>query len=155
MPIMRTQTSPTRRFALWSVGPWILFLLAALGCLQYFQHGERAYLIGAVVVMLISGGAILRLPWARPSLQILSVLLAIWSLVTAVLMFRQWGGFALARQQALAEPQFSELAVWLVDRAQRTWEVGLGLKIVAIPLLLWLAWQLGRPVVRAQFKARR
>jgi hypothetical protein len=30
----------------------------------------------------------------------------------------------------------------------------LALKAVAIPLLLWLAWQLGRPAVRAQFRRR-
>jgi hypothetical protein len=42
----------------------------------------------------------------------------------------------------------------MIARAERTWQVGLALKAVAIPLLLWLAWQLGRPAVRAQFRRR-
>ena len=32
---------------------------------------------------------------------------------------------------------------------------GLGLRLIAAPVLLWLAWQLGQPAVRLQFKARR
>jgi hypothetical protein len=43
----------------------------------------------------------------------------------------------------------------MIDRSQRTYEVGLALKALAIPLLLWLAWQLGRPSVIAQFQLRR
>ncbi|MEP6897779.1 MAG: hypothetical protein ABI870_04520 [Rhodanobacter sp.] len=148
----RAATPSARRFALWGIGPWILLLLAALGCLQYFQHAEYVYMVAAVLTMVICGGSILRQAWARPGLQVLAVLLAAWSLVTGVLMFRQWDAFALARQHALAQPRLGDLAVWMIDRAQRTWQVGLALKAIAIPLLLWLAWQLGRPAVREQFK---
>jgi hypothetical protein len=42
----------------------------------------------------------------------------------------------------------------MIARAQRTWQIGLALKMVAIPVLCWLAWQLGQPLVRAQFRSR-
>jgi hypothetical protein len=47
------------------------------------------------------------------------------------------------------------MALWMIARAQRTWQVGIALKLAAIPALLWLAWQLGRPAVRTQFRSRR
>jgi hypothetical protein len=71
-----------------------------------------------------------------------------------VLMLQQWGDFDTARQHARAQPQLSDVALWMIARAERTWQVGLALKAAAIPLLLWLAWQLGRPAVRAQFRPR-
>jgi len=79
----------------------------------------------------------------------------VWALVSGVLMLQQWGDFDTARQHALAQPQLGEVALWMIARAERTWQVGLALKAAAIPLLLWLAWQLGRPAVRVQFRPRR
>lgn len=154
MPVTARADRPSvRRFALWGVGPWILLLLAALGCVQYLQHGEYIYMVAALVVIAVCAGCILRLSWSRNALRVVAVLLALWWLISAVLMLQQWSAFDVARQHALAQPQFSELALWLIARAQRTWQVGLALKAVAVPLLLWLAWQLGRPAVKEQFKA--
>lgn len=156
MPLaVRAGTPAARRFSLWAIGLWVLLLFAALGAVQYLQHGEYPYLAGALVIIVICAGCILRQAWARPAMRVLAVLLAIWSLVTGILMLQQWGDFETARQHALAQPQLGELALWLVARAKRTWQIGLVLKAVAIPLLLWLAWQLGRPAVRMQFKRRR
>jgi hypothetical protein len=87
-------------------------------------------------------------------MRVLCVALVLWALVSGALMLSQWDRFALARQHALAQPQLADLALWLIARAQRTWQVALGLKALAVPLLLWLAWGLGRPAVRAQFKHR-
>jgi hypothetical protein len=144
--------STKTRFALWGVGPWILLLLAAIGAVQHLQHGEYLYLIAALVVIVACAGCILRLDWARHALRVVAVLLALWSLVTAILMLQQWDMFEHARQHAQAQPQVSDLALWMIARAQRTWQVGLALKVVAVPLLLWLAWLLGRPAVKEQFK---
>ena len=143
-----------RRFAAWAVAPWLLLLLAVFGGIQYLRHGEYLYLVAALVVMVVAAGCVMRQGWARPAMQVLAVLLALWALLSGALMLRQWGEFELARQQALAQPQVGQALVFLIDRAQRTWEVGLVLKAVAIPLLLWLAWGLGRPGVRAQFRVR-
>jgi hypothetical protein len=156
MPLaVRADTAPVRRFEAWAIAPWILLLFAAMGCLQYLQHGEYAYLLAAVVVIVVCAGCILRQAWARPSMRVLAAALALWALVSGGLMLRQWGDFELARQHALAQPQLGAIALWLVARARRTWLVALAWKAIAIPLLLWLAWQLGRPTVRAQFRPRR
>jgi hypothetical protein len=83
------------------------------------------------------------------------VLLACWAVYSGVAMWQGRGQFELARQAALANPQMGELALMLVERAQRTFNVVIGIKAVAVPLLLWLAWVLGRPAVAAQFHTRR
>ena len=151
----RADTPSAHRFALWSIGLWVLLLLSAMGCVQYLQHADYAYLLAGLVVIVVCVGGILRQAWARPVLRALAVLLALWSLVSGVLMLQHVGDFARARQDALSQPQLADMALWLIARAQRTWQVGIALKALAVPLLLWLAWQLGRPAVRAQFLARR
>jgi hypothetical protein len=156
MPLAgRSDTASARRFSVWPIGVWILLLLAAMGSVQYLQHAEYAYLLAALLVIAVCAGCILRQAWARPITQVVAVLLALWALVSGVLMLQQWGDFETAREHAQALPQLGEVALWMIARAQRTWQVGLALKAIAMPLLLWLAWQLGRPAVRAQFKRRR
>lgn len=156
MPLaVRAEPSPVRGFAAWAIAPWILLLIAALGCVQYLQHGEYVYLAAGLLVVAVCAGCILRQAWARPTMRVLAVLLALWALASGVLMLHQWGDFAVARQHALAQPQLGDVALWFINRAQRTWQVGLVLKALAIPLLLWLAWVLGRPTVCAQFRHRR
>lgn len=155
MPLaVRAAPASTRRFSAWAVGPWVLLLFAAMGFVQYLRHAEYVYLVAALLVIVACAGCILRQAWARPTMQLLAVLLAVWALASGVLMLQQWGDFDTARQHALAQPQLSDVALWMIARAERTWQVGLALKAAAIPLLLWLAWQLGRPAVRAQFRPR-
>lgn len=141
----------SRRFSLWKVVVWMLLLFASLGAVQYLQHAEYLYLIGSLVVITICAASILRLAWSRVAMQVMACLLALWTLVTAVLMALHWGDFEVARQHAQSQPQLRELALFIIARAQRTWQIGLALKVVAIPVLCWLAWQLGRPSVRSQF----
>jgi O-antigen ligase len=157
MPLMvHAGNAPARRFSAWTIGVWVLLLFAALGAVQYLQHAEYPYLVAALVVFVTCAGCILRQAWARPTLLVLAVLLAAWSVVSGVLMLRQWGDFETARQHALTmQPQLGEAAQWMIARARRTWQVGLALKAIAVPFLLWLAWQLGRPAARAQFRPRR
>lgn len=156
MPLaVRADTASARRFSVWAIGPWIVLLFAAMGAVQYLQHAEYAYLLAALLIFVVCAGCIMRLAWARPTMQVLAVLLALWALASGVLMLQQWGDFETARQHAQAQPQLGEVALWMIARAQRTWQVALALKALALPLLLWLAWQLGRPSVRAQFRPRR
>lgn len=133
---------------------WLVLLFAALGAVQYMAHAEYVYLLASIIVIAVCAGGILKLRWARPAMQVSAVLLVLWSIATALSMLRQWGEFEVARQHAQNEPQMRELALWMVARAQRTWQVGIALKALAIPTLAWLAWQLGRPLVRAQFRSR-
>lgn len=156
MPALPDGAAPAKqRFAAWAIGPWMLLLLAAFGLVQYLRQAEYVYLAAALVVVVVSAGCIMRQGWSRPAMQVLALLLAVWSLVTAVLMLQQGGDFALARQHALAQPQLGDVAVWLIARAERTWQIGIALKLLAIPALLWLAWRLGRPAVKIQFRPRR
>ncbi len=157
MPLlMRADGAPVRRFSLWMTAVWIVMLFAALGAVQYLKHAEYPYLLAAVVVIAVCAGCVLRLRWARPTMRVVTWLLIIWTVATAVLMLRQWGDFEAARQHVQSEPALRQLALWMIARAQRAWEVGLALKCVSVPVLLWLAWQLGRSSVRAQFsRARR
>lgn len=154
-PLSPSEGRRPRRFALWAVGPWVLLLLAAFGAVQYLQHAHFASLIVALAVIGVCAGCILRQAWARPAMQVLALLLAAWAAVTGVLMLRQWGDFELARQQLGGGSELGDMAVWMIDRAERTWRVALALKWLAVAPLLWLGWQMSRPAVREQFRARR
>jgi phosphatidylserine synthase len=143
-----------RGFAPWALGVWVLLLLAMFGAIQYLRRGDFVYLAAAVGILVVCAGCILRQGWARPTMRALCVALVLWTLVSGGLMLSQWERFEVARQHALAQPQLVDLALWLIARAQRTWQVALGLKALAIPLLLWLTWELGRPAVQTQFKRR-
>jgi len=154
MPVLMHEAPPLRRFAGWSVACWIVLLLAAFGAVLYLRHRDYSYLLGALVVVVVCAGGILRQPWARNALRVLALLLAAWALVTGGLMIAHWDQFALARQHALGEPH-ADLVLLLIEQARRDYLLGLVLKALAIPLLLWLAWRLGTPAVRAQFGAPR
>lgn len=156
MPLlMRADRVPVWRFSLWMTVVWIVLLFAALGAVQYLKHADYAYLLAAIAIVAVSAGCVLRMGWARSAMRVVSWLLALWTLVTAALMLHQWGDFEVARQHAQGQPQVRELAMWMIARAQRTWEVGLALKIISIPVLLWLGWQSSRLSVRARFPPAR
>lgn len=142
------------RFAPWALGVWVVLLLAMMGAVQYLRRADFVYLAAAAMVILVAAGCILRQGWARPAMRVLGVVLALWALLSGGWMLSQWDRFEIARQHALAQPQLADFGLWLIARAQRTWQVALGLKALAVPLLLWLAWELGRPAVRMQFKTR-
>jgi hypothetical protein len=153
--VRRADSKPGRRFSLWMIGLWIVLLLAALGCVQYLQHADYPYLLAGLLVIVVCTGCILRQAWARSPMRGLLLLLALWSLVTGVLMLLHAGDFDRARAQALLQPQLAEVALWMIARAERTWQVGMLLKALAVPFLLWLAWQLGKPAVVTQFRTRK
>ena len=156
MPVLtRAGRAPASGFSLWAIGLWVVLLLAGMGLVQYLRHGEYLYLGAALVVIVVSAGCVMRQAWARPAMQVLAVLLALWALASGSWMLQQWGDFEIARQHALSQPQLGPAALWMIARAQRTWQVALALKGLAIPLLLWLAWVLGRAGVRGQFRSRR
>ncbi len=145
----------SRAFAAWPVAVWLLLLLAAYGGVQYLRFGIYHYLAASLAVIVVCAGGVLRQEWARHAMRAVAVLLACWATYSGVVMWQGRDQFELARQAALSNPQMGEVALMMVDRAQRTFRLVIGIKAVAIPVLLWLAWTLGRPAAAAQFHTRR
>ena len=183
MPLMiRDRPVQPRRLAIWRVMVWALLLLAALGCLQYVRHAQQvweqlhtlapaepdavaalhgmlgwdmAYLLAAFVLIVICAGGILCQAWARPALRVASCLLALWALVSGGLLLVQWSSFDHASADAIAQLQSDATLQQALLHARRSYRIALVLKAVAVPVLLWLAWQMGVPAVRAQFRSRK
>jgi len=170
-----------RTFAPWRVVTWLFLLLAAFGCVQYARHAslawakaqalapgstvaaaalhrmlawDIAYLLVALVFIVLCAGCILRQGWARIPLRVAACVLAVWVVVTGMLLLLQWQQFDRASADALAQLQADPALQQALLHARRSYQLALGLKVVAVPLLLWLAWRLGVPSVRAQFRAR-
>jgi hypothetical protein len=166
-------------FAWWRMLVWVLLLLAAFGGVQYIHHAQQVwsalqalppgdqgnadtlhgmlgwdmgYLAGALVVIAACAGCILRQAWARPVLRVIALLLCVWSAYRGLLLWQQWRAFDVANAALVAGGQ--SVPAQLAD-LQRIMLAGLGVSIVAVPILLWLAWQLGHPAVRLQFRPRR
>jgi len=155
MPLMiRKESAAAQRFSMWGIVLWVVLLFSAFGGMQYLRQGAYAYLVAALVVVICCAGCILRQAWARLPMQLVAVVLAVWALVSGGLMLQQFGDFETARQHAMTQPETRELALWMIQRAERTWQVGIALKALSIPVLLWLAWKLGHALVVAQFRGR-
>ena len=146
---------PGRTFAAWPVAVWLLLLLAAYGGIQYLRFGFYYYLAASLAVIVVCAGCVMRQEWARQAMQAVALLLACWAAYAGVQMWLDRDRFELARQAALANPQLGEAGVMLVERARRMYQLVMGIRVVAVPLLLWLAWTLGRPAAAAQFHGRR
>ena len=173
MLISRFDTDVRRRprFAFWRMLTWLLLLLAAFGGVQYIHHAQLVwsalqsaspsetdqiaglrsvlgwdvgYLVAAFVVIVACAGCILRQAWARSVLRAVALVLCVWIVYGGVVLWHQWQGLdpgpAWASQQQL-----------VTDMA-RVFRINLMLRAVSAPLLLWLAWQLGQPAVRLQFR---
>lgn len=160
-------------FAWWRMLVWVLLLLAAFGCTQYIRHAQQVwgvlqtlpagdetsssalhgmlgwdigYFVAAFVLIVVCAGCILRQAWARPVLRVIALILCVWSAYRGVLLWQQWAALNEAGVPG-QNPQFEDL--------RRLVLAGLGLRVAAVPALLWLAWQLGQPAVRLQFRSRR
>ncbi|BFI94841.1 MAG: hypothetical protein RSP_03510 [Rhodanobacter sp.] len=169
----------THGFAAWRVVAWLLLLLAGFGCVQYLSHAQllwaqRAnvspadgaalrrmlawdvgYFAAAFAVIVLCAACILRQAWARVPLRVACGALALWALAGGGVMLAHWPQFDRASADALAQVGKDEILRNALLHARRVYRITLGLKAVAIPVLLWLAWQLGAPSVRMQFRHRR
>jgi hypothetical protein len=175
------QPAKPHGLAIWRVLVWMLLLFAALGCLQYVRHAQLVwgqlqalapaqadavaalrgmlawdvgYLLAAFVLIVICAGCILRQAWARPVLRVASCLLALWALVSGGLLLAQWSSFDHASADAIAQLQSDATLQQALQHARRSYQMALVLKVVAVPMLVWLAWRLGRPEVKIQFRQR-
>lgn len=169
--------------ALWRIVVWLMLLLAAYGCLQYALHGEQVgrmlrqvpaantgdvaqlrrmlawdvgYFVVAFGIVVICAGAILRQGWSRPALQVASLLLALgWGLGGGLMLLSQWREFSQGVAMTNAQAPLDEASRLALEHVRRSFLIAMGAKAVAVPVLLWLAWWLGRPAVRAGFRQRR
>lgn len=151
---VRSEVAGPRRFSMWSLALWVLLLLLAYGGLQYLQHGDFPYLAATFVAIIICVGAIMRHEWARSAMRVVALLIALYALASGVAILMHWGDLDRMRQAALANPQFADDLSMMLERTKRVYQIALALKAISIPFLLWLAWVLGRPAVRAQFHRR-
>lgn len=163
------------RFAWWRMLTWILLLAAAFGSVQYIRHAQAVwdalqkvspaggdsqqiiaglhallgwdigYLIGAFVVVVACAGCILRQAWARSVLRMVALLLCVWVAYGGVMLWHQWQG---------VDPASMQEGQQLMADFGRVLRINLILRAISVPLLLWLAWQLGQPAVRLQFRPR-
>lgn len=175
MPLLvraEDRVAPGRGLAAWRVVTWLLLLFAAMGGVQYIHHGsavwgelqrwpagdtehlpalhrmlawDATYLLAAFVIIVLCAGVILRQAWARSTLRVASMLLALWMLISGLLL--------VSALRALLPPDasVSQMAALL----PHSYLLALAMKAVAVPVLLWLAWRLGRPDVRMRFMRRR
>lgn len=167
-------------FALWRIVTWLLLLLAVFGIFQYSVHAwhvgglldmegwedrrasllgmlawDVAYLIVACAAVASAAGALLRRGWARSALRVVAAVLALWLLATTIMMLARWSTFNHQSAALAGESGLSDVARDMVERVRRQYLVAMVLKAVAVPVLAWLSWRLGRPAVRAQFMPRR
>lgn len=177
MLISRTDLDPRKknRFAWWRMLVWVLLLLAGAGGVEYVHHAQQVwgalqqlpagdtqgagalrillgwdlgYLAAAFVVIVACAGCILRQAWARPVLRAVALVLCVWSAYRGILLWHQWT--ALNQMMGVLAPGQT-----MPMDLRRILLIGLILRALAVPALLWLAWQLGQPDVRLQFRARR
>lgn len=169
-------------FAAWRIVVWLMLLLAAFGCLQNATHGlhlwdalsanatlsddatsqlhrmlawDVGFFIAASVTVVVCAGTILHQGWARPVLQVVAVALALaWGLVGGMASLSHWHDFSSAIALTNAQAPLDAAHQAAFDHLRRTFMVSLSLRALAVPVLLWLAWYLGRPQVRAQFRQR-
>lgn len=172
-----TATATSRfRLSIWRVVTWLLLLLTIFGIFQYsvqvwhvgaaLSDASRAsaqdaltrmlvwngaYLAGACITLVATAGALLRRGWARPALRVVAALLALWLLATAITMGAHLISFNRHSSLLLSQSNLGEAGKALLARVRRSYMVAIALKAVAVPILLWLAWRLGVPSVRAEF----
>ncbi|HTV84597.1 MAG TPA: hypothetical protein VME63_04285 [Dyella sp.] len=163
------------RFAWWRMLVWVLLLLAAGGGIENLTHAQQVwgvlrnlppgdasavsamqgmlawdvgFLVGWFALIVVCAGCILRQSWARPVLRLIALLLC------ALAAFGAWQQWTMLNGLAAASAASGQAATQLID-LRHVVIAGLGLRLIAAPVLLWLSWQLGQPAVRLQFKARR
>ncbi|GLQ90927.1 hypothetical protein [Dyella flagellata] len=159
-------------FAWWRMLTWIMLLVAGFLGSQYLRHAQQVwtalqnlpagdashaaelrymldwdigYLVAAFVVIVATAGCILRQSWARSVLRVVALVLGVWLAYRGVLLWHQWNALEQVGDAAVQQQ---------LDGFKRPLLLAMGLQAFAVPALLWLAWQLGQPAVRLQFRPR-
>lgn len=159
-------------FAWWRALTWVLLLVAAFLGSQYIRHAQKVwetlqnlpagsdekvailhnmlawdlgYLAAAFVVIVAAAGCVLRQAWARSVLRVVSLVLCVWLAYRGALLWHQWSALDHLGDTSLQQQ---------LDALKRPLLIAMALQALAVPALLWLAWQLGQPAVRLQFRPR-
>ncbi|GGA50492.1 hypothetical protein [Dyella nitratireducens] len=159
-------------FAWWRMLTWIMLLVAGFLGSQYVRHAQQVwaalqglpageaenaaklhdmltwdlgYLAAVFVVVIATAGCILRQGWARSVLRVVALVLCVWLAYRGVLLWHQWSALEQVRDSVVQQQ---------LEGFKRPLLIALGLQAVSVPALLWLAWQLGQPAVRLQFRSR-
>lgn len=178
VPTMRNPNATHDGFALWRLVTWLILLLSVYGCLTYAAHGmevwkvmrvvpsenaegiavlrgymawDVAYFIAAFALVVICTCAILWRSWARPALQVASALLAFMAVAGGVSQAVKWHDFNQQVKATEAQTSLDTASQLALTHLHHSVLMALGIRVVAVPVLLWLAWWLGRPQVRSQF----
>ena len=173
-----------RGLIVWRILVWLLLLVCAFGCLQYLQHGELvwsqlhtqpplasaevntlrgmlawdiAYLLAAFVLIVICAGCIMRQAWARPCLRVAAAVLVCWLLVSGYLQVRELRSLSSSSAAIVAQAQQQGTfgATQFMAKLERGYQLALAFKAFGLVAFVWLAWALGKPATRAQFRSRR
>lgn len=175
MLISRFDPGPHKRksgFAWWRMLTWTMLLVAGFLGSQYVRHAQQVwgalqnlpagdtehtallhdmlgwdigYLVAVFVVIVATAGCILRQAWARSVLRAVALVLCVWLAYRGVLLWHQWSALEQVRDTAIQQQ---------LGAFKRPLLIALCLQAMSIPALLWLAWQLGQPAVRLQFRPR-
>ncbi|HUA80364.1 MAG TPA: hypothetical protein VL997_08335 [Dyella sp.] len=159
-------------FAWWRMLTWVLLLFAAYSGVQYVRHAQQVWgamqnlpagsdekavvlhnalawylgcLAAAFVVIVACAGCILRQAWARSVLRVVVLMLSVWFAYRGTVSWHQWSALNHLGDAALQQQ---------LDNFKRPLLILMALQAIAVPVLLWLAWQLGQPAVRLQFRPR-
>lgn len=174
MLISRFDTDLRRKkvaFALWRMITWVMLLVAGFLGSQYLTHAQKlwgvlqtlpagdteniaavhgmlgwdiGYLVASFIVIVACAGCIMRQAWARSVLRVVALVLSVWLAYRGALLWQQLS--TLDQLGTSLQAQLGDL--------KRPLLIALALQVVAVPALLWLAWQLGQPAVRLQFRPR-
>jgi hypothetical protein len=183
MPFTMRPAASSSKLAPWRIVLWLILLLSAFGCLQYVHHAQQVwqhlqalaaddaqrrgglhamlawdagYLLAAFALIVLCAGGILHQAWSRVPLQLAAGILAAWSALSGLWLYQQWHAFAASASAMAGTSAQAAVAVQaLLDHARHSYHIGLALKVVSVPVLVWLAWRLGQPSVKAQFHRRK
>lgn len=163
-----------RSFFLTRMLMWLVLLLAAWGIVQYAAHmwvvlrmqgvqpvatgvllralaWDGLYMLLAALSVMAAAGGLMWKSWARTMLRALAVILAVYFLAGAIMLFAQWQGSDPAGTALLARGVSPELAHALAARLRRILLMGALMKALAAPVLAWLFWRLGKADAIARY----
>lgn len=163
-----------RSFFLLRMVVWLVLLLAAWAILQYGVHAwavlrmqqleptstaavvrilawDAADMLLAVLAVVSAAGCLMWRPWARRWLRVLAFAIAGYAVLSAVMLFAQWQGTDPAGTALVSGAIDPAVARAIATKTRRILLMGVGMKLLAAPVLAWLGWRLGQRATVLRF----